>query len=453
LEELELEFKQNLQHSFNEIKQLKSTVEQAYKNKKNQKIIKSLTDCTGKVIHNRNLDTLKSIGYTLIDCPVSFIIHEKLEKLLKTRSMSLNTNIAYKGVDWGFAEQLALGCILLKGISVRLSGQDVQAGTFNQRHAVWKDQATGLPYVPLNNLAKKQGIFTVWNSPLAEYAVLGFEFGYSVGNPDSLTIWEAQYGDFSNGAQIIIDQWISTAQHKWGLLSKLVILLPHGYEGQGAEHSSARIERFLQSAADDNWCIAIPTTPAQYFHLLIRQALTANQKPLVVFTPKGLLRDSTCMSSLKELNEEVFQEVLCDVEATNESIIKDVIICCGKIYYDLIKEKEGRLATQVAIIRIEQLYPFNGDILKEMLTLFKNMQRCIWVQEEPQNMGAWSFIAPLIQSLLPFEIKLQYVGRVASNVTAVGSYDRHKAEQSQVIAQAFSGNYVNLYQIQHEIPI
>lgn len=363
--------------------------------------------------------------------PEGFSLHPKLENLVRERAQMVLEN---KPLDWGTAETLAYATILLEGISVRISGQDCCRGTFSHRHALWVDQKVEMEYYPLAHLKKNQGRFEIVNSFLSEAAVLGFEYGYSVAALEGLTIWEAQFGDFGNGAQVIIDQYITSGEQKWGQKSGLVLLLPHGYEGQGPEHSSGRIERFLALAGHDNIQIVNPTTPAQLFHLLRRQVLRALHKPLVVFTPKGLLRYPACVSPLKELIDGAFCEILDDSISPDK--VAKVVLCSGRIYYDLLNErnKSTNGAQEIALIRIEQLYPLDLELLKNILVKYKNAKEFIWVQEEPQNMGAWGYIHPILQEITK---KINYVGRMRSASPATGSHSRHDQEHAFILKQVF----------------
>jgi 2-oxoglutarate dehydrogenase E1 component len=365
-------------------------------------------------------------GYCRI--PTTFHLHPKLQKWVQDRKDSLTGKI-----DWGTAECLAFGSLLLQDIAIRLSGQDSERGTFSQRHAVWIDQENGNKYMPYDAIKAAQ--LTVFNSPLSEYAVLGFEYGYTGANPKALVLWEAQYGDFSIGAQIVIDHYISSAEQKWANYSSLVVLLPHGYEGQGPEHSSGRIERFLQLCASNNLQIVNATTPAQYFHVLRRQALRAIKKPLVIFTPKSLLRLPACTSVLSEFLTGSFEEVLGDPMPPQK--IERVLICSGKVYYDLVAQREARKRDGIAIWRIEQLYPIHEKKLSKIISSTAGCKDFRWVQEEPQNMGAWEFIHPHIQALLPKGASLRYVGRERSAVTATGSMRQHKQELDHFMNEAF----------------
>lgn len=368
-----------------------------------------------------DLDVLKQLGSRCCAVPEGFVLNPKLARLLMERQAMLNT--AVPSMNWGMAEQLAFASLLEDQVPIRLSGQDVQRGTFSHRHAVWTDQVTGNLYIPLGQW---KAPFSVYNSPLSEYAVLGFDFGYSIAGTNAFVLWEAQFGDFANGAQIIIDQLIAASEQKWGITSNLTLLLPHGYEGQGPEHSSACIERFLQLCAQENMRVALCSTPAQLFHLLRQQALHSVKKPLILFTPKALLRHRLCVSSLNDLAQGTFQTVIDDVARYRQA--KKVALCTGKIYYDLLKERTKRDVADVALIRIEQLYPFPQNALERVL---KNYQAPLfWVQEEPQNKGAWSFIAQRIQPL-------SYVGREASASPATGFRFRHQEELSNLLNSLF----------------
>lgn len=379
-------------------------------------------------------ETLVEIAERITSIPEGFNIHPKLKNLINERLEMVKNK---KPIDWGMAENLAYGSILWDGTSIRISGQDVRRGTFSHRHGIWMDQVVEKAYIPLSHLKPNQGRFDLLNSPLSEYAVLGFEYGYSVGNPEALVIWEAQFGDFGNGAQIMIDQYIATSEQKWGQKLKLVLFLPHGYEGQGPEHSSGRMERFLQLAAEDNMRIVDPTTPAQFFHLLRKQVAHPLRKPLIVFTPKGLLRHPACVSSLKDLTHGSFQEVLDDPNPGSK--VKRLVLCTGRIYYDLIAEREKSKIDNMAIIRIEQLYPLHKEQLLSIIKKYKGIKEAFWVQEEPSNMGAWNFINQMVQPLMPKSIQLQYIGRPRSASPAVGSYLLHKKQHADIMNALFKG--------------
>ncbi len=340
-----------------------------------------------------------------------------------------------RAIDYGMAEALAFASLLTAGTPVRLSGQDSQRGTFNQRHSVLIDTATEATHVPLNHLAPDQARFDVYNSLLSEAGVLGFEYGYSRDFPEALTLWEAQFGDFANGAQIIIDQFISSGEDKWGLLSGLVLLLPHGYEGQGPEHSSARVERYLQLAARDNMQICQPSTAAQYFHLLRRQALRNWRKPLVVFTPKSMLRHPSALSPLAEFAQTRFQDVLPETEVRNA---QRLLLCTGKISHELRAERDKRGDTSTGILSLEQMYPWPEQELRAALEAHPKVRELVWVQEEPKNMGARSFVLPRLRRLVPQSMQIRSVQRSSAASPATGSAKAHAMEQQTLIDMALS---------------
>ena len=337
-------------------------------------------------------------------------------------------------LDWGMAEALAFGTLLTEDIPVRLSGQDVRRGTFSHRHAVYYEVGTRRRYLPLRKLAPQQADFRIFNSPLTEAAVLGFEFGYSLDYPNMLLLWEAQFGDFANGAQVIIDQFIASSESKWNETSNIVLLLPHGYEGQGPEHSSGRLERFLQACAEDNIQVGNFTTPANLFHALRRQVYRPFNKPLVIMTPKSLLRDPRCTSSLEDLSEGEFREIIPDTKENASA--KRVIFCTGKVYYDLEEYREQNNIDDAAIIRIEQHYPLHEARLREALRHHPEASQFVWCQEESENMGAWFFMEPRLRKLLGQEII--YAGRDASASPATGSRAIHLLEQTKLIEEAFT---------------
>ena len=362
--------------------------------------------------------------------PATFKPNPKIKRLLDTRGRAWQENLP---IDWAFGESLAFATLLLEKTPVRLSGQDCERGTFSQRHAALFDVETNDKYSPLKNLAEGQAQFCVYNSSLSEVAVLGFDYGYSLDYPSMLCLWEAQFGDFANGAQSIIDQFIASAESKWQRHSGIVMLLPHGYEGQGPEHSSARLERFLQLCAENNLQVANLTTPAQLFHALRRQMRRDFQKPLVVMSPKSLLRHPAAVSRLDELVTGRFEEIIDDSAATEA--VDRVILCSGKIYYDLVERRTADKATGSAIVRVEQLYPLHTERLTALAAKYARA-RLVWCQEESQNMGAWTFIAPQLEAI--FGRKPAYAGRDASASPAVGSLALHKIEQSALLQQAFT---------------
>jgi 2-oxoglutarate dehydrogenase E1 component len=341
-------------------------------------------------------------------------------------------------VDWAAAESLAMASIACAGVRVRLTGQDSERGTFSHRHSVLHDYQDGRRHMPLQHLCPNQGPLEIVNSPLSEVAVLGFEYGYSLDYPDALVMWEAQFGDFWNVAQPIVDQFIASAEDKWQRLSGLTMLLPHGFEGQGPEHSSARLERFLMLATEDNIQVAFPTTPAQYFHLLRRQVLRPWRKPLVVMTPKSLLRHPQVVSTLDELADGSFQRILPDAQTVPADQIKRVLLCTGKIYYELAEYRQEHQRQDVAIIRIEQLYPLRQESLSKALEGYDPETPVIWVQEEPANMGAWTYFRVQFGDRMLGRHPFAGVTRTPSPSPATGSHKRHKHEQAEIIARAFS---------------
>jgi len=372
---------------------------------------------------------LRELSDKLRIIPVDFHLHPKIATLLNKRREAV-----LKGgpLDWGNVETLTFASLLAQGIPIRLSGQDVRRGTFSHRHSTLLDQQNGTTYLPLDTVARDGATFRAYNSMLAEYSVLGFDYGYSIEAPEALTIWEAQYGDFVNGAQVIIDQFIASGEAKWERSSGLVLMLPHGYEGQGAEHSSARIERFLALSAGDNMQIVYPSTPAQLFHVLRRQMLQSFRKPLVLFTPKSMLRHPLCVSSLEELSSGGFRDVIAD--PADPGGVQQVLICTGKIYYDLSERMVQEKIQGTAIIRVEQLYPLAVDQLREELGKYPEGTRFSWVQEEPRNMGAWRSLRNQIAELLGSEPN--YVGRPDAAAPASGSHRLDRVEQERIVKEA-----------------
>lgn len=380
-------------------------------------------------------DTVQKIGKVLTTVPADFELNPTLEKRFLPRRAEALANGG--PIDWAFAESLAFGSLLLEGTPVRLSGQDCRRGTFSQRHAVFYDYQTRDRYIPLENLDPAQAKFCVHNSFLSEFAVLGFDYGYSLSYPAMLTLWEAQFGDFSNGAQVIIDQFISSAESKWQTPSDLVMLLPHGYEGMGPEHSSARLERFLQLCAEKNMVVGNFTTPAQYFHALRRQKHREFRKPLVLMTPKSLLSRPEAVSYEHDFIEGTcFQEILPDTKVfANPADVSRVIFCSGKVYYDLMAHRQEKGIEDAAIIRIEQLYPFHRDMVGAIVSQYSNSSTFVWCQEEPLNMGAWSYIFPRLERVVG--AKIRYAGRETASSPAAGSKAMHYREQKALLAQAF----------------
>ncbi|HKE05593.1 MAG TPA: multifunctional oxoglutarate decarboxylase/oxoglutarate dehydrogenase thiamine pyrophosphate-binding subunit/dihydrolipoyllysine-residue succinyltransferase subunit, partial [Blastocatellia bacterium] len=378
-------------------------------------------------------EALDEISRVMSVVPQGFNLNPKMVGQMSRRA---KMGAGEAPVDWAFAEGLAFGSLVMEGASVRLSGQDSGRGTFSQRHAVMYDTRTGEPWVPLAELSNNGTRFEIFDSSLSESAVLGFEYGYSVVARDSLTLWEAQFGDFANGAQVIIDQFIAPAEDKWQQTSGLVSLLPHGYEGQGPEHSSARLERFLQLCAEDNIQVCYPTTPAQYFHLLRRQVKQDLRKPLFVMTPKSLLRLPQAASSLDQFTQGGFYPVIGD--AVDPGGVERVVVCSGKVYYDLMAEHGKGGNGRVAILRLEQFYPFPQTLLQQWLAAYTKAEEIVWAQEEPRNMGGWNFMRPRLEALTQGRMELRYVGRAASASPATGSYTIHQLEQHALVKEALS---------------
>jgi 2-oxoglutarate dehydrogenase E1 component len=379
-------------------------------------------------------DVLRDLNAELLRVPGHFAVHPKLKGQLDRRLQAIEEG----GIDWGQAEALAFASLLVEGIPIRLTGQDTERGTFSHRHAVLHDVQTGETYTPLQNLEQQTASFEIYNSPLSEYACLGFEYGYSVAAPEALVLWEAQFGDFVNGAQIVIDQFIVAGLSKWRETTRLTLLLPHGYEGNGPEHSSAKLERFLQLAAQENIRVANPSTSAQHFHLLRRQALDAAGRPLVVMTPKGLLRLKQASSSLEELAEGSFQPVIDDPGATRDEVTR-LVVCSGKVYYDIAGHESRAEVAGVAVARLEQLYPFPVEAYAQLVSGYPNLREVLWVQEEPQNMGAWRTIrhrleAPLAEAGLP----LTYAGRPWRASPSEGYPTAHLREQDRIVRTALT---------------
>lgn len=379
-------------------------------------------------------DVLKSIASSLSKVPAGFQVHPKLMRLLESRQKMVSDRA---GIDWGMGESLSFGSLLCEGISVRITGQDVERGTFSHRQSVLNDFETGAKYTPLNHIKPGQSLYEVHNSALSEYAVLGFEFGYSLAEPRSLVIWEAQFGDFANGAQIIIDQFLSSAESKWLRMSGLVLLLPHGYEGQGPEHSSARLERFLQLCGRNNMTVCNLTTPAQIFHALRRQVVRPFRMPLVVMSPKSLLRHPQAVSNLDEFISGCFKEVIDDSAVADPAQVNRLLLCSGKIYYDLAAEREKLSRKDVAIIRVEELYPWPKAQIAGLFQKYTGVSEVCWVQEEPRNMGSWRAMFESITESLPSGMKLRYIGRDVAASPAVGSPKRHEKEQRAIVEQCY----------------
>jgi 2-oxoglutarate dehydrogenase E1 component len=379
-------------------------------------------------------EQLVEFNQALLDWPEGFSPNPKLGRLLQRRANTLTEG----GIDWGQAEALAFASLLAEGTPIRLTGQDAERGTFSHRHAVLHDYRSGAKYTPLQNLPQAKASFAIYNSPISEAAVLGFEYGYSVRSDETLVLWEAQFGDFANVAQVIIDQFISSGGAKWKQESGLVLLLPHGYEGQGPEHSSARIERYLALSAGENWQIANCSTSAQYFHLLRQQAfeLTRDPRPLVIFTPKSLLRHPMASATLQDLTQSGFQPVIDDAAALSHAQdIRRVVLCTGKVSIDLLSHSSRAQSEEVAVVRVEMLYPFPGQELTKVFANYPNLREVVWVQEEPRNMGAWRYMSPRLAEIAK-GLELKVIARPERSSPATGFLERYQAEQEQIIAGA-----------------
>ncbi|MBS9438435.1 2-oxoglutarate dehydrogenase E1 component [Photorhabdus noenieputensis] len=385
--------------------------------------------------HKVDVKRLQDLGRRISSVPEEVTMHSRVVKIYNDRAEMANGD---KLFDWGGAETLAYATLVDEGVPVRLSGEDAGRGTFFHRHAVIHNQADGSVYVPLANVHNGQGAFDVWDSVLSEEAVLAFEYGYATTEPRALTIWEAQFGDFANGAQVVIDQFISSGEQKWGRMCGLVMLLPHGYEGQGPEHSSARLERYLQLCAEQNMQVCVPSTPAQVYHMLRRQALRGMRRPLIVMSPKSLLRHPLAVSSLDELANGKFQTVIGETDALDPKGVKRVVLCSGKVYYDLLEQRRKNEQTDVAIVRIEQLYPFPHQDVQSTLEQYAHVHDFVWCQEEPLNQGAWYCSQHNFREVIPFGASLRYAGRPASASPAVGYTSVHQQQQQELVNDALN---------------
>jgi len=377
-------------------------------------------------------ELLIALNERMLSWPETLRVHPRLTKQLERRRDAMGEG---NNIDWGHAESLAFASLLIDGVDGRLTGQDSERGTFSHRHAVLHDVETGQSWTPLQHLPNAPGRFQVYNSPLTELAVLAFEYGFSTAYPEALVLWEAQFGDFANMAQPVIDQFIAADTAKWGQDSSVVMLLPHGYEGQGPEHSSARLERFLQLCAQGNMRVAYPTTPAQYFHLLRRQAKDPVRRPLVVMQPKSMLRLPAAASALADLTEGTFRRVIDDPGVTNRSEVTRLVFCTGKLYYELVAK--GR-PTHLAVVRVEELYPWPHDEVSRTVDLYPNVVEVVWAQEEPKNMGAWSFVAPRLRASAGNALIIRYIGRPERASPAEGYFQSHQAEQARIVGDAWA---------------
>ncbi len=423
-EEHRAEFKQHLQSALEQVPALA-----AAKNSPEPK-----TEIPTSAPPQLDAKTLIQLADKFSAVPESFRIHPKIKKLIQDRLLMLQGDPGEARIDWGMGEHLAFASLLSEKIHIRLTGQDVRRGTFSHRHAMLVDQVKGDRYYPLSHLSETQAPFDVFNSPLSEYAALGFEFGYSIAYPKSLVLWEAQYGDFANGAQIIIDQYIASSEQKWNLPTNLTLLLPHGYEGQGPEHSSARMERYLQLSGHENMRVVNCSTPAQLFHMLRLQGHSSSKKPLILFTPKAVLRHPLCVSCLNDFTKGKFQEVIDDPSSPKK--VRKLLFCSGKIYYELLAAKQKKGVQDIALVRIEQLYPFPKAKTQEIISKYAP-QDIYWIQEEHSNMGAWEYICPLLHEILGTKGAVHYIGRDRSASPAAGSAALHKKQLEKILQEAF----------------
>lgn len=429
-EEMEKKFRADLDEVLGSVKSEKTKTDSHAMRTKGKHLEELLTPTETKVSH----ETLMSVGEKISQIPPDVNIHSKLSRLLKERQNALAGDPKAFAIDWGTGELLAYGTLAIQGIHVRLSGQDSRRGTFSHRHSLYVDQVNASHYFPLSHLDPNQAPVDIFNSPLSEMGVMGFEFGYSLLYPESLVLWEGQFGDFANGAQVIIDQYIATSEMKWGHATNLTLLLPHGYEGMGPEHSSARIERFLQMCADENMIVANPSTPVQFFHLLRRQALRKRKKPLIVMTPKALLRHPACKSPLNAFSEGIFEEILDDPNPPTNP--ERILFCSGKFYYELLQEREKR-ETKDVLLRIEQIYPLHREKLKQIIEKYSGVTTYFWVQEEHENMGAFQFLRPHLEKILG-EKPLNYIGRPKAASPAAGSHALHKLEHQAILDKLYN---------------
>ncbi|MDI9780221.1 MULTISPECIES: 2-oxoglutarate dehydrogenase E1 component [Pseudomonas] len=385
-----------------------------------------------------DLKTLQDLSAKLLELPEGFVVQRQVAKIYEDRQKMQAGGLP---INWGYAETMAYATLQFEGHPIRMTGQDIGRGTFSHRHAVLHNQKDASTYVPLKNLFPGQPRFELYDSFLSEEAVLAFEYGYSTTTPNALVIWEAQFGDFANGAQVVIDQFITSGEHKWGRLCGLTMLLPHGYEGQGPEHSSARLERYLQLCAEHNIQVCVPTTPAQIYHLLRRQVIRPLRKPLIVLTPKSLLRHKLAVSTLEDLAEGSFQTVIPEIDSLDPAKVERLILCGGKVYYDLLEKRRAEGREDIAIVRIEQLYPFPEDDLVEILAPYTNLKHAVWCQEEPMNQGAWYSSQHHMRRILGRHNKalvLEYAGRDASAAPACGYASKHAEQQEKLLQDAFT---------------
>jgi len=385
-----------------------------------------------------DLKTLQELSAKLLEIPEGFVVQRQVSKIYEDRQKMQAGGLP---INWGYAETMAYATLAFEGHPIRMTGQDIGRGTFSHRHAVLHNQKDAATYIPLQNLYNGQPRFDLYDSFLSEEAVLAFEYGYSTTSPNALVIWEAQFGDFANGAQVVVDQFITSGEHKWGRLCGLTMLLPHGYEGQGPEHSSARLERYLQLCAEHNIQVCVPTTPAQIYHLLRRQVIRPLRKPLIVLTPKSLLRHKLAVSTLEDLAEGSFQTVIPEIDTLDAAKVTRLVLCSGKVYYDLLEKRRAEGREDVAIVRIEQLYPFPEDDLMEAIAAYTNLEHVVWCQEEPMNQGAWYSSQHHLRRSMSNHKKtlvLEYAGRDASAAPACGYASMHAEQQAKLLQDAFT---------------
>ncbi|RLA20112.1 MAG: 2-oxoglutarate dehydrogenase E1 component, partial [Gammaproteobacteria bacterium] len=379
------------------------------------------------------LDKIRELADRILELPPEFELQARVQKIMESR---VKMTAGAQPLDWGYAENMAYASLLDEQYDIRITGQDVGRGTFFHRHAVLHNYLNGETYTPLKNINSTQGTLTIFDSFLSEEAVLGFEYGYSTTEPDDLVIWEGQFGDFANGAQVVIDQFISSGETKWGRLCGLTMLLPHGYEGQGPEHSSARLERYLQLCAEHNMQVCVPSTPAQIFHLLRRQIVRKYRKPLIVMSPKSLLRHKLATSTLEELTEGEFKPLITEIDKLDPKKVTRLVLCSGKVFYDLLETRRAEEINNVAIFRAEQLYPFPLEELTEEMKKFPKLKELVWCQEEPKNQGAWYQIRHRFFDVLGKKMDLRYAGRAMSASPAVGQFSLHVVQQKALIESA-----------------
>jgi 2-oxoglutarate dehydrogenase E1 component len=403
-------------------------------------------DLSERVRTGVDAQRLAALGKRIVSHPAELVLQPRVAQVIANRAKMVAGEMP---LDWGAAETLAYASLLDEGVAVRFSGQDSGRGTFFHRHAVLHDQNTGRRFIPLQHVKDGQPRFTIIDSVLSEEAVVGFEYGYATTSPDCLVVWEAQFGDFANGAQVVIDQFISSGEAKWGRLCGLTLFLPHGYEGQGAEHSSARLERFLQLCAENNMQVVVPSTPAQMFHLLRRQVMQPFRRPLITFTPKSLLRHELSVSALTELSHSSFARLIDEVDELAPAQVQRVVFCSGKVYFDLLKQRRNDAMRHIALVRIEQLYPFPVEEYQAVLTRYANATDLVWCQEEPQNQGAWYQIRHRLQDLAGSRT-VYYAGRAAAAAPATGLSKIHEVEQRRLVETAL--NAVSIEQTMRNTP-